>query len=218
MGELIRLHNMVPRTKALGPGTRAVLWTQGCGRQCPGCMSPESRPVDGGRLVDTDRLAAELAALDGIEGVTVSGGEPFLQIGPLYSLLRALRVQTDLGVILYTGYTLEELEAFDDPRVDEICSGLVDLIVDGPYVEEQNDGGALRGSSNQRVLFLTERYVPYRALYEGTRRNVEILADKNGMLLIGVPARETLEGWRRISGGFAAPGGESFPQHTGMDG
>ncbi len=205
----MRLHNMVGHTKALGPGTRAAIWLQGCERSCPGCMSPSSRPLDGGRWVDVDWIVRELSGLDGIEGVTISGGEPFLQIGPLYSLLRILRAQTGLGVILYTGYTLEELAAFDDPRVDEICSGLVDLIIDGPYVEEQNDGGTLRGSSNQRVLFLTERYVPYRALYEGTRRNVEIIADKNGMLLIGVPARETLEGWRRLTGGFAAPGEES---------
>lgn len=208
MGELIRLHNMVPYTKALGPGTRAVLWTQGCGRQCPGCMSPESRPVDGGRLVDTDRLAAELAALDGIEGVTVSGGEPFLQIGPLHALLRALRGRTGLGVILYTGYTVEELRAMGDPRVEEILSALADLVIDGPYVEALNDGGALKGSSNQRVHFLTGRYLPYRALYEGTRRDVEIRAGRHGMLLIGVPARETLENWKQIAGGFAAPGAD----------
>lgn len=164
--------------------------------------------------MDVDLIVKELSGVSDIEGVTISGGEPFLQIRPLHSLLQALRGQTRLGAILYTGYTLKELEALDNPQVEEILSGLADLIIDGPYVEGLNDGGTLKGSSNQRIHFLTGRYVPYRALYEGARRDVEIIADKNGMLLIGVPARETLEGWRRIIGGFTAPGEGSLIHHS----
>ena len=198
MGERIRLHNMVLHTRVLGPGTRAAIWTQGCERRCPGCMSPSSRPLDGGDWVDVDLIMKELSGLGDLEGVTISGGEPFLQIRPLHSLLCALRRETKLGIILYTGYTMEELRSMDQPQVADIITGLADLIIDGPYLDQLNDGTALKGSGNQGVNFITDRYLPFQALYQQKKREIEIIAAKGEMFLIGVPAKDTLEEWQRI--------------------
>jgi anaerobic ribonucleoside-triphosphate reductase activating protein len=190
MATEINLHRMISHTKALGPGTRAVLWFQGCEKRCPGCMSEESRDPALGRRVPVDVLYARVASLRDIEGITVSGGEPFLQAGGLCALLRKLRENTKLGVILYTGYYLEELRAARAPEIDEILSGLADIVIDGPYVDALNDGKALRGSANQSVHFLTDRYVETKALFDENKRDIEMRVSPDEVFFIGVPDKD----------------------------
>lgn len=196
MEDMIRIHNMILHTKALGPGLRTAIWLQGCERRCKGCMSPGSRPLDGGRLVRVSDVAQAVLQLSDVEGITVSGGEPFLQVDALYSLLSSIREKSNLGVIIYTGFTLEELRKMDNPKVTQIISEMADIIIDGEYVEELNDGIALKGSSNQRVNFITERYVSERTLYEQNQRDVEVIATESDMFLIGIPSQKTLEEWK----------------------
>ena len=105
----IRLHDMRMHTNALGPGIRTAIWFQGCNRCCKGCMSPSSRPLDGGTLVDVEKVIASIKNTADIEGVTISGGEPFLQIDALFALLKSLRSDTELGIIIYTGYNFFKL-------------------------------------------------------------------------------------------------------------
>ncbi len=196
MDELIRIHNVVLSTKVLGPGERAAIWLQGCNRSCPGCMSPETRSLNKGRIVKTEDLADVLMQLDGIEGITVSGGEPFLQKGPLHTLLKEVRKNTKLGVIIYTGYTLEELQKMNDSDVNAILDGLCDLIIDGEYVEKLNDGKRFKGSSNQRLIFLTDRYKGYANLYEEETRSVEVVVKSSEMYMYGIPDKDTLKRWQ----------------------
>ena len=139
--------NVRKRTKVLGTGNRGALWLQGCQRNCKGCMSPMTRSLDGGKLIDANQLFDEFAELSDIEGITISGGEPFLQGKALSFFLKRIRTETELGVIIYTGYTVEELRSLKDEYIDSILDGLVDLIIDGEYVEALNDGKALKGSS-----------------------------------------------------------------------
>ena len=100
MSETLTLYARLPRTRALGPFTRFALWVQGCPFHCPGCMTPDARPFEGGETVAIDRLAAEVLAVDDIEGLTVSGGEPFTQAAGLAALVRQVRAYRDLGLIL----------------------------------------------------------------------------------------------------------------------
>lgn len=195
----IRLHNIYMHTTALGPGTRIAIWLQGCKRHCKGCMSPKSRPLNGGRIVDLDALIEVICAAEDVEGVTISGGEPFLQLQPLYKLLKEVKKRTSLGIIIYTGNTMDELRQMNDPTVDEIITSLADLIIDGEYVDELNDGCSLKGSSNQTVNFISDRYLPYRALYEGRERNVQIEVADGEAFFIGVPDRDTFESWRKAA-------------------
>lgn len=196
MTDILRLHNVVYHTRVLGPGVRAAVWFQGCRRRCRGCMSESSRPMEGGKLVSISKLCAAILDQKGIEGVTVSGGEPFLQPEALFALLSRLRRASDLGVIVYTGFTLEQLRVMEDPWVPKVLDGLVDLLIDGEYVEELNDGKSLKGSSNQRLHFLTDRYLPCRELYEGTERNAEVILKENELFFVGIPNKDTLAQWR----------------------
>lgn len=195
MNNLIRLHNMVLHTSVLGPGTRTAIWLQGCKKRCKGCMSPDSRPLDGGRLIPIARVIDEIISLNDIEGITISGGEPFLQADALCALLQEIRKTSSLGVIIYTGYTLAELHSMENEKIDSILSGLADIIIDGEYVDEMNDGGALKGSSNQTVHYITPRYLPYKEMYESKTRNTEVVASNKDFFFIGIPPKKTLEEW-----------------------
>ena len=202
----IRIHGILWKTRALGPETRVALWLQGCKRQCEGCMSPESRPLTGGRIVSIQALAEKVSEVSGTEGITISGGEPFLQADALYTLLTELRKRRDFGVIIYTGYTVEELKALHNEKIDAILNGLADLIIDGEYVEHLNDGRSLIGSANQVPHFLTDRYKPYEEMYTSKTRNVEIIATQSELLLAGIPDPAMLKTWMEMKKEFRTEG------------
>ena len=192
LDNLLRVYHMVDETEVLGPGKLFGLWTQGCPRRCPGCIAPGSHPRNGGQLVEVDRLAGYIRSLSGLSGIVVSGGEPFLQPAPLARLLRQLKDGRDFGVVIYTGYWLTELKAMRDPAVDEILGGLCDLLVDGPYVEEQNDGMSLRGSANQGVHCLTPRWEKEAAeLYGKEGRQAEVRVDGDDVFVVGIAQKGT---------------------------
>lgn len=173
--------------RTLGPGNRFVVWTQGCHRQCKGCITPESRPSDAGRDVDLETLASAVINNKQISGITISGGEPFLQAKQLNLLLEQITTaRPELDVIIYTGYLIEELNWQD--ALDVLSK--TDLLIDGPYVETLNDGIGLRGSSNQRLLFLTNRLISWKDDMEKGKRKIEmhIYADK--VINYGIPIKK----------------------------
>lgn len=192
----IRIHGIANNTTALGPGNRAVVWFQGCKRSCKGCMSPSSRPLDGGTEWDVGRLVNYISEIQNIEGITISGGEPFLQVEALHEFLTGIHSKTNFGVIVYTGNTMDQLREMHSPLVNEILSSMVDIIIDGEYIDELNDGASLKGSSNQTVNFITDRYIQYKELYDSGKRDVQIMIEGNEALLIGVPDRRTLDIWK----------------------
>ena len=198
MTDVLRLHNIVYHTRTLGPGDRTAIWFQGCRRRCKGCMSESSRPMDGGWDVSIPKLCSAILQQTGIEGVTISGGEPFLQAEALYTLISGLRSKSNLGVIVYTGYTIEPLKERNDLYINRLLDGMIDLLIDGEYVDELNDGKSLRGSSNQRVLLLTERYTQHKADYEQQTRDIEVYMKDNEVFLIGIPSNQTWKQWESV--------------------
>ena len=149
------LHGYLPRSSVNGPGERFVIFTQGCSRLCPGCNNLDALPRDEHVLMTVDELYDKVVSTKGIEGVSFSGGEPLEQIDACIELCRRLRRGTDLSVLVYTGYTLDEIKAM--PRGWEFL-GLVDILVAGPFVKELRCESGIAGSSNQQVIFLTDRY------------------------------------------------------------
>ena len=175
----------------LGPYSRYCLWVSGCNRKCIGCISPESHDMYNGRKYSTDAIAWQIIPLP-IEGITISGGEPFLQAQALCELIKAVKKHRDIGVIVYTGYLYEEIA--DLPYGSQLLE-LCDLIIDGPYIQELDDGKALRGSSNQNVIAVTERYKEFISWYGSDSRKVQI--DKNNGIdikKIGLPTNSIYEG------------------------
>jgi anaerobic ribonucleoside-triphosphate reductase activating protein len=157
-GFSLRIHHLLPFSRANGPGARAVLWTQGCSLACPGCFNPHTHPAAGGEVVPVEELAARLMALGaGVEGLTVSGGEPLQQRPALLALLQRLRHHTTLSVLLFTGYRWDEVQRL--PAAAELLA-CIDVLIAGRYVEDRRLARGLRGSANKTVHFLTDRYTP----------------------------------------------------------
>ncbi len=161
----LRLHGREDRSRANGPGQRAVLWFQGCSIGCPGCFNPETHAADGpanppdssGRGVwSVADLAADLRRLaPTIEGITLSGGEPLDQAAGLSELLTRMRTTTELSVLLFSGYAIEQIEAM---ALGPSILAKVDVLIDGPYLASARRASDLRGSENQRIHLLSDRY------------------------------------------------------------
>lgn len=150
---------VIERTGAEGPGERYALWVQGCPMRCAGCCNPEML-VFRERERRTPRALAEEAIAQrahGVEGVSLLGGEPFSQAEALAEFAERVR-SAGLSVMVYTGFTIEELRAQRDPHVDALLAH-TDLLVDGQYVREKHSTARRWiGSDNQRLHFFTDRY------------------------------------------------------------
>ena len=150
----LRVHRIYHGSVVEGPGRRSVLQLMGCTLRCPGCHAPETHPVDGGVLMSVGEVVDLLLDPEGAprDGVTVLGGEPFLQHENLSLLLSELKGRGE-HVTLYSGYTLEELRARLEPSVREAIA-LADILIDGRFVASLTRGaGEWRGSTNQRVIY-----------------------------------------------------------------
>ncbi|MBQ3005211.1 MAG: radical SAM protein [Clostridia bacterium] len=144
---------------ALGPGNRLVLWTKGCSRHCKNCANPELWDSKNAKEYSPENIFNIIKNIDEktpIDGVTISGGEPFEQIDDLLILLEMLKTITD-DIIVFTGYTFEELKRnFSSEEVEEIQE-LISVLIDGEYKHELNDNeSSLRGSTNQNIIFFDE--------------------------------------------------------------
>ena len=185
----LQIDRIQEKTKALGPGCRAVVWFHGCSRGCPGCIAAEMNRSDEFDICSPQMLADRVCALEGIEGITLSGGEPMDQPPEaLAEFLRQIRARTDLSVMVYTGYLLDELKLMSDKS--EIL-GMIDILVDGPYRQELDHGELWRGSSNQTIHMLSDRYA---SLADGLPmrkgRPVEFDILQSGVLrFTGIPPR-----------------------------
>lgn len=144
------------RCTVLGPGVRAVVWVQGCPLRCRGCVASETLPFAGGTVLEARALGRQLSDLD-ISGITFSGGEPTSQASALVSLIdEAVAYRPDLTFMSYSGFTIEYLLKQRDPDQLAFLRRL-DLLVDGPYVESLHTNLRWRGSSNQRIIFMSNR-------------------------------------------------------------
>ncbi|MBQ4162555.1 MAG: radical SAM protein [Parabacteroides sp.] len=172
-------------TEVLGPGKRLAIWTQGCLKKCPGCISPEFQPLKLAQKVDGKALATYICTKKGFTGITISGGEPFLQAANLAKLIHLIREENnEFTVIVFTGFYHRELnwkEAEDLLKV-------TDLLIDGPYLQEQICNKGLRGSTNQQFHFLTNRLIPFYEEIVNGKRKREIQYQGSAVFPIGIPS------------------------------
>ena len=188
LGQL-RIGRTQERTRVLGPGTRCAIWFQGCKLCCAGCMA--SAMNDAAPLFHTSaaRLSEWVLSIEGIDGVTLSGGDPFDQpLDELADFLERVRTRSALSVLCYTGRTLSQLRAQQDPCVDRALQS-IDILIDGPYVEALNDGVGWRGSSNQVIHLLGDRTVGAE-VGATVQRKLELDIDSSGAVgFTGIPIR-----------------------------
>ena len=136
-----------------GLGIRAVLWTQGCPHNCPGCHNPETHSYDNGILIDTEEIKKQLESLDIEEGLTLSGGDPLEQVEACLDIATHAK-KLGLNIWCWTGYTYEELIKKSDknPIILEFLK-VIDILVDGKFIlKEKSLETKFRGSKNQRLI------------------------------------------------------------------
>lgn len=152
----LRLAGFQPDSIVDGPGIRLAIFVQGCSHHCPGCQNPETQDFSGGNEASLDELVNLITRCKGIDGVTISGGEPFEQAASTAALAAEI-VQRDLDLVIYSGYTYDELllKSLGDRDILFLLQAGW-LLVDGPFIMEQRDLTLpYRGSSNQRLIDLS---------------------------------------------------------------
>ncbi|MBF2065200.1 MAG: radical SAM protein [Calothrix sp. C42_A2020_038] len=148
----LNIMGYVDASEVNGPGSRAVVWVQGCMRECPGCFNQASWSFEVNQLISVDNLAEKILADPRNQGVTFSGGEPFWQASALVNLAKRVKA-AGLNVMSFTGFTLEQLQSDYAPAGAKDLLTQLDILIDGAYVEALavNSPNSPVSSSNQRV-------------------------------------------------------------------
>lgn len=134
-----------------GPGLRLTVFTQGCPHHCPGCHNPQTHDFDGGSEGDTAEIIAKMKKNPLLDGLTLSGGEPFVQPEACAELARAAH-GLKLNVWSYSGYTFEELCEQGTDAQKALLREL-DVLVDGRFeLAKRSLDCRFRGSTNQRLI------------------------------------------------------------------
>lgn len=146
--KLIRISGIEPESIVDGEGMRYVIFTQGCPHRCIGCHNPQTHSFEQGRLAYVNDIVVDIFKnRNYIDGITLSGGEPFCQVDQC-SIIAEKAHDMGLTVWCYTGYLFEELYG----RRDELLKH-IDILVDGPFVQEERSLDLeFRGSKNQRLI------------------------------------------------------------------
>jgi anaerobic ribonucleoside-triphosphate reductase activating protein len=138
----MRIAGTLPCSVVNGTGVRFVVFVQGCAHHCPECHNPDTWDFDGGDYISPEALAEIIKSKPYIDGVTLSGGDPFYQQAACLELMEHLPADTDLWV--YTGFEYDEIK-------DTALAKRADVLVTGPYIKELRCVGQMYGSSNQEI-------------------------------------------------------------------
>ena len=175
---------------ALGPGNRIAIWLAGCHRKCLGCANPElwvQKPSQQISVKKLSGLIRQTAVDRRVDGLTISGGEPFEQSDEVLDLLRSLS-DLHLNTLVFSGCKLEELQKRE---IAKEAMRLIDVLIDGEYIREQNDGkAALRGSLNQRINILNPDCQAVYETYLQTGRQIQNFVYGNVILSVGIHSED----------------------------
>lgn len=151
--QTLRLSGVIRESIVDGPGIRFVVFAQGCTHNCAGCHNPATHDLAGGYISSVPAIVSAVRENPLLCGVTLSGGEPFLQAGAFANLAKEVH-KLNLNVITYTGYTIEQLmDKIDQNPGWEALLSQTDTLIDGPFVQAQKSLMLkFRGSANQRVI------------------------------------------------------------------
>lgn len=164
----IKVAGVVEESIVDGPGIRFVVFVQGCNHKCPGCHNEHSQDFSGGKYMSISTIIEKLKENPLLDGVTLSGGEPFGQADVVSKLAEELKL-LDYNVMTYSGYTYEQIE--EKALTDNGFSRLIentDILIDGRFEEEERNLTLnFRGSENQRIIDIS-----------ATKANKEIILKK----------------------------------------
>ena len=167
MSDLINVWAMEPRNFVNGPGCRFVLWVQGCHLACPNCWNKHTWSFKPVKMIHIDDIFKQVAATEGITGVTFSGGEPFVQARSLYRLARRIKAELDLNLQIFTGYEVDELNG----KHQKLLLELADVVVAGRFDPSKEN-------NNQKV------HEAHEVKWMFNNTNVEVDFDDSGNIVI----------------------------------
>jgi anaerobic ribonucleoside-triphosphate reductase activating protein len=174
----------------LGNGKRIGIWVQGCNLGCKGCVNQTLWSKQGGKSIPIiDLFNWILSIQNQYDGITISGGEPFQQYEQLISFLHMVKTKTKLDIHCFSGYYLNELyELFPD----KLFLKYIDTLVDGRFIEEQQDDSNTKGSSNQNIYkFENSIPVDYNQIEVSNKWSIKIGTD-NQIYMAGIPRKNEL--------------------------
>lgn len=170
--------------KVLGPGDRIGIWFDGCKHKCKGCSNPElwvqceEYKTDINRVMSLIRPIVETRKIDGF---TLTGGDPFLQPDALVELLPVFNSISE-DIICYTGYEYEFLRESYKSVLDQIA-----VLIDGRYIEDRNNGAVLRGSDNQRIIVLKDKFKKkYDDYIKETKNEIQNFRTRDTVISVGI--------------------------------
>jgi len=174
--------------KVLGPGNRVGIWFDGCEHHCKGCSNPELWEFTKAYRTDLPTVLGLIEVIKesgDIDGFTLTGGDPFLQPDALEELLPELCTISD-DIICYTGYSFDEI----GEQYQEIIKR-ISVLIDGKYIENQNDGSVLRGSNNQKIYILQEDKRQYYEDYLATAKNeIQNFRTRDTIISVGIHEKD----------------------------
>ena len=168
----------------LGPGKRVGIWLCGCPFNCEDCISSELKDINIGKEISINEIVNWVCSLgDKVEGITISGGEPFYQFEELLGLLKRLN-DFFQDIIVFTGYRYEELIFGEKKRCSEAFK-YISLLIDGRFEKNKICSCGLRGSSNQRIIKFKDIYLNID-FYKMEKR-IQVVYFNDNFLEIGIP-------------------------------
>lgn len=174
----------------LGPGRRLGIWFQGCSLRCEGCISVDTWAT-AKTLIPIEQLMMKLSSyLPLIDGITISGGEPFDQFEALLAIVVQLRERTKVDILVYTGYAVEDItDQFQQIKP------YIDVLISDPFQRQSSQTLRLRGSDNQRLHCFTsqaiEKFAYYQQAVTTEDKVLDVMFDAEGVVwFAGIPRRD----------------------------
>jgi anaerobic ribonucleoside-triphosphate reductase activating protein len=178
----------------LGPGNRIGIWTLGCSKKCPKCVSPEFWQQQPGRDMSVSRLlnfVREIIKNNTVDGITISGGDPLEQAAEVLDFVSQIN-RDCRDILIYTGFMLRELrDTWAKPQMDMLVENTA-VLIDGKYIDELNDNKSpLIGSTNQAIHYFNDdvisKYDEYKRL---NGRQVQNIYNGSDLFSIGIHNKE----------------------------
>jgi anaerobic ribonucleoside-triphosphate reductase activating protein len=174
----------------LGPGKRLGIWVQGCGIHCSGCINQSIWNFENGKklhVLDVYEIVNHLC--QNYDGITITGGEPFDQYPQLMAFATLVKRKTNLNILCYTGYYLNELETNFPDKAFYKC---IDYLIDGRYEKSIPSSNSIKGSENQTIYSFADGY-PEKAELSKSDKTWSVKCESDMVYMTGIPDERDMD-------------------------
>lgn len=182
----MQIDRIIFPVQTLGPGNRMVIWTIGCPHHCNDCSNPELWDSDVTRDIPVSDVLNIIKEQEGIDGITITGGEPFIQKEDLLKLVSGIKEIGINDVLVYTGFLYTDLKR---ENINKQILDYIDVLIDGRYFEELNDNIGIRGSKNQKIYVLNQKLKDLYVNATYQKRQRQNFVNSGKVISVGIPLK-----------------------------